>query len=121
MDYQNIYLERNTTKCVRSKGNYTKEELKIAHDKVLKMYQDYEPERLEYNNWIEVYCEDNCCRMTQEDVDNYTKRTLESFCGKVNKDRVYIEKHDDIISIYIYARDVDRMDYWITLYKKEMI
>lgn len=102
---------------------HTKEELKVAYDKVVKMYEDYEETRLKFNNWIEPYFRGNW-GSTQKDVNNYGREILKGLQNFPNgiKDRLYIgEKEDDneYIVIYFYARDTDKLDYWFTFKRRD--
>lgn len=96
-----------------SKKEYTREELKAAYEKVKKIYEDYESERIEFNNWQEPYFKGNW-GYTQNYVNIVGKSTLEGI-RKSNfskKDRLYISYKEDYIRIYYYGRDIKQVDYW---------
>lgn len=120
MDYEYIYITKENKKQIYSKKKYSKQELKEAYDKIMSIYnsKEYKERKLTFNNWIEPYFEGNW-NMSQEYVDEKTKSILLDFIGKKNKERVYIHREDNSIHIYIYARDIYDMDYWIILAKRE--
>lgn len=78
-----------------------------------RMCEDYEPQRLAFNNWQELYVEGNW-DLTQEKVDSIAHETLKDYCKKDG--RVFAARYDNDTYIYIYARDLkEKCDYRIVL------
>ena len=73
---------------------------------------DYEPRRLSFNNWQELYVDGNW-GLTQNEVNKIAKKTLIKY---KNKDRIFVAEYDGDLYFYIYARDLPEMrDYQIVL------
>ena len=73
---------------------------------------DYEPRRLSFNNWQELYVDGNWS-LTQNEVNKVAKETLLKYKGK---DRIFSAEYDGDLYFYIYARDLPEMrDYQIIL------
>lgn len=104
-----------------SKGDYTIEELKAAHDKIEQMLKDYERERLSFNNWIEPYFEGNW-GMSQKFVNNFARKILMKFKRSGDlKDRCYIRYNgEDRFTIFIYTRDKNYRDYYLYFVRNEV-
>ena len=75
--------------------------------------EEYEPKRLEFNNWFDPYGE-GIWNMSQNRVDELSKKALYVVRSKpVKKDgRLWIAYEDDYIFIYWYGRDFMEIDYW---------
>lgn len=77
------------------------------------MCEEYEPRRLTFNNWQEIYVDGNW-GLTQKKVDFLARETLKDYCNK--NDRIFSAYYNNDIYIYIYARDLPEMrDYQIIL------
>lgn len=117
----NMYLDYGYTshKRIYSEYPHTHEELKDAYMTVCQIYEDYEQDRLEFNNWIEVNGE-GIWGWSQKDVDEYGKRILKrikKFPTSI-KDRLFVAESDDDIRIYFYGRDLWKVDYWFIFKRK---
>lgn len=136
MDYQNSHkltglafwnfvsnmekIEEKKQNFKYSKQPHTKKELKVAHDKVVQMYKDYESTRISFNNWQEPYFNGNW-GMSQEYVDSFGRDILKRIRNfpKSIKDRLYIACKDDQVRIYFYGRDFWEVDYWFVFKKRK--
>ena len=81
--------------------------------------EEYEPKRLEFNNWIDPFGK-GIWGMSQAEVDRLAKKSLK-YVRKtsVKKDgRLYIAYNEDMISIYWYGRDFMKVDYGWHLRRK---
>ena len=76
-----------------AKQPHTLKELKLAHDKVVQMYKDYELTRINFNNWQELYFKGNW-GMNQKYIDFYGRSILKHIRNfpKSIKDRLYVAK-----------------------------
>lgn len=103
-----------------SKQPHTRQELKEAYDKVIRMYKEYEPKRITFNNWQEPYFEGNW-GMSQKYVDRFGKETLKKIrnCPFSAKGRLFIAEKDDQIRIYFYGRDYLQVDYWFIFVRRK--
>lgn len=100
-------------------GTYSQEELKAAYLKVKQMYINYEPRRIEFNNWIEVFGE-GIWGMSQQYVDGEAIDTLKEL-QRINvkhDGRFYWYKDKNEIHIYFYGRDFMDKDYWFIFKRK---
>lgn len=102
-----------------SKCEHTPEELKAAYDEVKRTAAEYEPRRIRFCNWQEVYCKGNW-GMTQSFVNAYARRILKknirAFPYSI-KERFFFAQKDSEIRVYFYGRDLIKVDYWIVLKK----
>ncbi len=99
-----------------SEKEHTMDELEQAHKKICQQRADYEDSRIEFNNWIEPYFEENW-GMSQEDVDSISRKHLEDI-KKRCKGRLYIAEMANEIRIYYYGRDYAQLDYWWVFKKR---
>lgn len=102
-----------------SNGQYTDDELRAAFEVVEQAYKDYEPERLTFNNWVDVSGE-GIWHMSQIAVDAWAKECLlatKKYCPGYHG-RLFIAENDDLISIYYFGRDVRRVDFHWTFQKR---
>lgn len=119
MTYNSIREKRYHNYCSDGK-DYPVEELKKAYFNILKQRRDFEPYRIEINNWIELYYKGNW-GMTQERVDSIARDVLKKDIKKANvplKDRLFYAEKDNEIRIYFYGRDIQYCDYWFIFMKK---
>lgn len=130
-DYDELEHDKYMTYCSILEGEYFNycddkkeypiEELKQAYINILQQRKDYDPTRIEFNNWIEPYF-DGCWGMSQEYVDNIARETLKKEIKKSNvslKDRLYYSEKDEQIRIYFYGRDFTYTDYWFIFMKRK--
>lgn len=103
-----------------SKQPHTRQELKEAYDKVIRMYKEYEPKRITFNNWQEPYFEGNW-GMSQKYVDRFGKETLKKIrnCPFSARGRLFIAEKDNQIRIYFYGRDYLQVDYWFIFVRRK--
>lgn len=102
-----------------SEEEHTREELKAAYLKVMDEYQKYEPYRIQKLTWQEPYFKGNW-GISQKSVDGISRCFIEDFKKiPVKKDgRVFMARENDRLDIYIYARDVMKVDYWFIFKKR---
>ncbi len=102
--------------------NYTIEEAKrcsIESDEIYKEYNNSE-RRLTFNNWQDPYGE-GLWGMSQKQVDQMaydTFKSIQKFTVS-KKDRLYISYKNDMIRIYFYGRDFNKLDYWFIFKKRD--
>lgn len=119
MTYNSILKGEYYNYCEDNK-EYPIEELKQAYINILQQRREYEPKRIEFNNWIEVFGE-GIWHMSQHRVDEAARYILEEI-KKSNvslKDRLYFSKKDNMIVMYFYGRDFMYTDYWIVFMKRK--
>lgn len=109
--------------CVEMTKDFYDSEPEIPHEwdfenpECMKIWEqlckDYEPRRLSFNNWQEVYVEGNW-GLAQKKVDSIAREILEDYQNLDN--RIFVANYDDDLYFYIYARDLPEMrDYQIIL------
>ena len=64
-----------------SKQKHTKKELKEAYERVLKIYKNYEKERMKFNTWEDLYVKGNFA-LTQKDVNKFCKQFVKDTIEK---------------------------------------
>lgn len=119
MTYSSI-LQGSYYNYCDDKKEYPIEELKQAYFNILQQRRDFEPDRIEFNNWIEPYFKGSW-GMTQERVDSIARDVLKKDIKKANvplKDRLFYAEKDNEIRIYFYGRDIQYCDYWFIFMEK---
>ena len=129
-DYDELEHDKYMTYCSILEGDYYNycddnkeypiEELKQAYINILQQRRDYEPKRIEFNNWIDVFGE-GIWGMSQHKVDEAARDTFTEIkkSGVSLKDRLYFAEKDNMIVIYFYGRDFMYTDYWMIFMKRK--
>lgn len=103
-----------------SRFEHTEDELRDAFVEAEHAYREYEPQRLSFNNWVEVYG-DGIWYMSQKTVDSCAREFLLSTkkCEASYHGRLFMAEHDGMISLYYFGRDTNfRADYHWTFQKR---
>jgi hypothetical protein len=116
MDYEEIDKNEDFK---YSKQPHTRAELKEAYEKVNKMYEEYEPKRIQFCNWQEPYFKGNW-GVSQKRVNIISRNMLKEFRKlPVSKnERIYFAKKDNEVRIYLYGRDIIDKDLWFLFKRK---
>lgn len=85
-----------------------------------KLVEEYEPRRIEFNNWIDPFAK-GIWGMNQEEVDKISIENMEEILtyDVDMTDRLYISfKKDGHAFIYWYGRDFHKSDLWWIMSKR---
>lgn len=103
-----------------SKYPHTLEELKTAYDKVCKAYADYEPKRLQFKNWVELYSPGNF-GMSEKYVNDKAKEMIKYITDNFSDDFRFsvVRENEDGFSLYVFARDTELQCDYPMIFKKK--
>lgn len=101
------------------KTEHTEDELREAFEAVRKAYHDYEPQRLKFNNWIDVNGR-GIWGMSQKTVDSLAREYLigTKTYSPGYHGRLFISYKGDMITIYYFGRDARLVDFIWTFKKR---